>query len=84
MLYDFTEMWNLRNKSIKGKRQTKKQTVHYREQTDGYHSRGRVGGWVKQMLEIKEYTCCDKHWVMYGTVESPYCRPETNITLYAN
>ena len=32
---------------------------------------------------IKECTC-DKHWVMYGSVESLYYTPETNITLYVN
>jgi len=25
---------------------------------------------------------CDKHQVMYRTVESLYCTPETNITVY--
>ena len=44
--YDFTHMWNLRNKTndhrgiIKG-RQTKKWTFNYREQTDGYQRGGR-------------------------------------------
>ena len=33
------------------------------------------------MKEIKEDTC-DEHWVMYGTVQSLYCTPETNITLH--
>jgi len=39
---DFTHMWNLGNKRAKGKkreRQTKKQIVTNREQTDG-HQRG--------------------------------------------
>jgi len=40
-------MWNLRNKTNKGggkrDRQTKKQTLNYREQTDGYH---RGCGWA--------------------------------------
>ena len=35
--YDLTHMWNLRNKWTKG---TKKQTLNYREQTDGYQRRG--------------------------------------------
>ena len=26
----------------------------------------------------------DEHRVMYGSVESLYCTPETNITLYVN
>ena len=37
-------MWNLRNKTNeqreKKERQTKKHTLHYREQTDGYQRRG--------------------------------------------
>ena len=35
-------------------------------------------------MKTKEYTCTDKHWVMYRIVESLYCTPETNITLYQN
>ena len=41
-------MWNLRNKT-KGKiereieRDTKKKTLNYREQTDGYQRGGRLG-----------------------------------------
>ena len=34
-------------------------------------------------MEIKDCTG-DEHWVMYGIVESMYCTPETNITLYVN
>ena len=30
-----------------------------------------------------EYTY-DEHWVMYRIVESLYCTPETNFTLYVN
>ena len=26
----------------------------------------------------------DEHWVLYGSVESVYSTPETNITLYVN
>ena len=34
--YDFTDMWNFRNRGNKGKeRQSKKQTLNYTEQTDG-------------------------------------------------
>ena len=39
---------------------------------------------VKKMKEIKEYTYHDEHRVMYRVVESLYCTPETNITLYVN
>ena len=37
ILHDFTRMWNLRNKTNeqRKKKQTKKQTLTYREQTDG-------------------------------------------------
>ena len=44
--YDFTHMWNLRNKTNKGKQKErdkpKNQTLNYREQTEGYQSRS---GW---------------------------------------
>ena len=30
-------------------------------------------------MAIKEYTCLDEHWVLYGSVESLYCTPETNV-----
>ena len=32
--------------------------------------------------EVKEHTCHNEHWVMYESVESLYCRSETNIRLY--
>ena len=33
----------------------------------------------------EEYTYHHEHWVMlYRIVESPYCTPETNITLCVN
>ena len=35
-------------------------------------------------LRIKECTYSDEHWVIHGTVDSLYCTPETNITLYWN
>ena len=35
-------------------------------------------------MGIKYYTCHDEHWVMHRIIESLYCTPETNITLYAN
>ena len=42
MPYNFTQIWNLRNKErSKGrKRQIKKQTHNYREQTDSYQNGG--------------------------------------------
>ena len=33
---------------------------------------------------VKEGTCCDEFWVMYGNVESLYCTLETTVTLYVN
>ena len=33
------------------------------------------------VIGVKESTC-DEHWELYGSVESLYCTPETNITLY--
>ena len=33
--------------------------------------------WVK-------YSYHDEHWVKYEIVESLYCTPETNITVYVN
>ena len=44
MPYDFIHMWNLRNKTNEEKnRQTKKQSLNYREQIDGYQ-KGDGGG----------------------------------------
>ena len=65
-------------------RTSKKQTLNYRGQTDGHHGGRWVEGWVKQVMGIKESTCRDEHWVMYASVESLYCPPETNITLCVN
>ena len=66
-----------------GVRETnQEQALNYREQL--MVTRGEVcGGWVKQVMGIKECTC-DEHWVMFGIVESLYRVPETNITLYLN
>ena len=43
-------------------------------------TRGEVGGGMGEIGEGDH----DEHWVMYGSVESLYCTPETNITLYVN
>lgn len=43
-----------------------------------------MGGWVEKLMGIKEATCHDDHWVIYGMVESLYCTHGTNITLYVN
>ena len=50
--YDFTYMWNLRNKTwAKGKKekwiQAKKQSLNYREITDGYQRGGAGVGELK-------------------------------------
>ena len=42
-----------------------------------------MGGWVEKVIRIKECTC-DEHQVLYISVESLYCTPETNITLCVN
>ena len=60
-------------------RQIKKQTLNYKEQTDGYQREGHERR-VKQVMGIKEGTC-NEHEVMF---ESLYDTPETNITLYIN
>ena len=63
MAYDFTHMWNLQNKTNKEKRerQTIKQSLKYREQTEGCWMGDDWGGWVKWVMGIKEDTC-DEHW----------------------
>ena len=50
------------NKWAKGKREreSKKQTLNYREQTIDYWM-GGDRGWVKQVMGIKECTCVE-HW----------------------
>ena len=37
---------------------------------------------AKVSFKDKHNTCSDEHAVIYGRVESLYCAPETNITLY--
>ena len=80
-------MWYLRNKTNnhRGKKrgETKKQTLNYIEQTDGYQMGGGDRGMGETSEGIKE-CICDKHRVLYGSVESLYCIPKTNITLYVN
>ena len=62
--YDFTHMWNLRNKineqREKKKRPTMKQTLNYREQTDVTRGVG-VGKWEKYGMWIKEHSSHDEH-----------------------
>lgn len=72
----------------KGKKKGGKpnQTLHYREQTKLMVTRGEVVG--EGMAKIsdgdKESTGCAEHQLLYRCVESLYCIPETNITLYVN
>ena len=51
-------------------------------------TRGEGGGgesvWDKEGLRIEECTCCDEHWVLFESVESCCCTPETIITLYVD
>ena len=65
----------------KKKRQSRKQTLNYGEQTEG--SGGQVGGWIRWVMNIKEDTYV-KHWVLFVSNESLNSTPETNITLYVN
>lgn len=60
-------------------RQSKKETLNCRGQTDGY--RRGMGEMVKQVMGIKKPACHDELRVMYGTVGPLYCTPETKITL---
>ena len=64
--YDFTDMWNLRNKTSehKGKeRETERDRGNPRNRLLTIENklmvnRGEVGGgWVKQVMRIKECTC---------------------------
>ena len=43
---------------------------------------GGRDGWKSDGDE--EYHYLDEHWVIYGTVQSLYRTPETNITLHVN
>ena len=47
-------------------------------------ARGEVGGWVKEVMGIKEDTCFDEYWCSIAAFKSLYCTPEANITLYVN
>ena len=65
------------------KRHTKKQPLNYRGTNQWLLEGSRVGGGVKQVMRTKRTKCawCDEQQVIYRSVESPYCTPETNITL---
>ena len=45
-------------------------------------NRGEAGGGMGKIGDGNwECTCCDEHWVIYGSAESLYCTPESNIIL---
>ena len=50
-------------------------------------TRGEVGGGMGEVGEVPKYlrsTSATSNLMVYGSVESLYCTPETNITLYPN
>ena len=55
--------------------------LNYREHTAGYQRGGVWGAWVKWVMAIKEGTF-DELQMMNGSVESFYCTPKANVTLY--
>ena len=61
---------------VKGRRererQTEKQTLSHREQSDDFQRETMVG------------SMGDEHWIVHGNVESLYCIPKTNVMLYVN
>ena len=60
-----------------------KQTLNYREQTEGCWKGDGQRGQVKWVMSIKEGTC-DEQWVLYVGNESLNSTPETDITLYVS
>ena len=81
-------MQNLRNvtdehSGDERERQTIKQTLNYREKTEGWWRACEQGTCVKLMMNINEGTC-DEHWALYVTDESLNYTPETNIILYVS
>ena len=42
------------------------------------------GGWSRWVIDIKEGTCDDEHWVLYVSDKSLNSAPETNTALYVN
>ena len=43
-----------------------------------------MGGWARQMMDIKEGTCHVEHWVLHVSDESLNSILETKIALYVN
>ena len=66
----------------KREKQTVKQTLNCRKQSEGCW-RGGERGWVKWVMGIKEGTC-DEHQALYVSDESLNSTLEINITLYVS
>ena len=88
--YDFTHMWNLRNKTDEHRGRGKK------GEREGNHKRlltienklrvtggEESGEWAKWVMGTKEGTC-DEHWILYVSDESLNSTHKTIITLYVN
>ena len=67
----------------KKERQTIKQTLKYREQTEGCWRGGRWGNGL-QVMNTEEGICCDEHWVLCVNDEPLNATPETNIAVDTN
>ena len=82
----FIHKWNLRNKTDehggREERPTKKLTLNYREQTDGYQRGSRLENELYR--DRLRRALDDEHWVLYLNDESLNSTPKTNITLYVN
>ena len=88
--YDFTHLWNLRNKTdghkgrTKGGREANQKTHNHREQTEGCW---RGVGWRERArwgMGIKGGPCRAEHWVLHVSDESLNSTPETNFTICVN
>ena len=64
-----------------GKERKLENRLNYRAQTEGYWSRGRSQGWVKQVMGIQEGTCCDEHQGVYVSDKSLNSTPDTECQL---
>ena len=50
----------------------------------GYTDSNKTWQMFWWMMRIKDCICCDEHLVLYASIESLNCTPETNITLYVS
>ena len=77
-IYNFTHIWNLRNKTKKPRNRL------LTTENKLMVTRGEVGGgWARWVMGIKEGVCCDEHWVLFVNSKLN-STPETNLTLYVN